>query len=321
MFLFSTYKKLKTLGVMGINDRNASYIMPYNPRSLFPLVDDKLATKKLALSHGIAVPQLYGVIAIEHDIKTLPKMIEHHENFVVKPAHGSGGEGIIVFKGRKKNRYRKTSGDYVSESELNYHLANTISGLYSLGGYRDQVLVEYCVEFDPLFEKITYQGVPDIRVIIFQGYPVMSMVRLPTRQSDGKANLHQGAVGVGIDLKTGITLNGVHGHERITHHPDTDNPLLGLPIPGWTNLLAIAAKCYEITGLGYIGVDLVLDRDLGPLMLELNARPGLNIQIANAAGLAHRLEYIKKHIETCAAPESIEARVAFSQTITSHLPK
>ena len=136
---------------------------------------------------------------------------------------------------------------------------------------------------------------PDIRIIVFLGVPVMSMVRLPTRMSDGKANLHQGALGAGIDIATGETLTAVWGTEIVTKHPDTDKPVTGLVIPNWDSLLALAARCYEMTGLGYQGVDIVLDKDKGPLILELNARPGLNIQIANNAGLLGRLALVEQH--------------------------
>jgi glutathione synthase/RimK-type ligase-like ATP-grasp enzyme len=47
-----------------------------------------------------------------------------------------------------------------------------------------------------------------------------------------------------------------------------------------------------MTGLGYLGVDMVIDRERGPLLLELNARPGLQIQVANQAGLRSRLALI-----------------------------
>jgi glutathione synthase/RimK-type ligase-like ATP-grasp enzyme len=67
-----------------------------------------------------------------------------------------------------------------------------------------------------------------------------------------------------------------------------------MEVPYWDRMLEIAAKSYEITGLGYLGVDLVLDKELGPLMLELNARPGLNIQIANRCGMSGRLEAVDK---------------------------
>jgi alpha-L-glutamate ligase-like protein len=167
--------------------------------------------------------------------------------------------------------------------------------MYSLGGQPDKVLIEYRVHFDPIFEAISYQGVPDIRVIVFLGVPVMSMVRLPTRMSGGKANLHQGAIGAGIDITNGTTLTAVWRNNIVTEHPDTGNPVTGVRIPHWDMLLHIAARCYELTGLGYIGVDLVLDKDKGPLILELNARPGLSIQIANRSGLLPRLKLVEHH--------------------------
>jgi alpha-L-glutamate ligase-like protein len=157
---------------------------------------------------------------------------------------------------------------------------------------------------------VSYQGVPDIRIIVFLGVPVMGMIRLPTRMSDGKANLHQGAVGAGIDLATGTTLTGVWENEIITEHPDTGNSLTGLEIPGWHTLLELAARCYELIGLGYQGVDIVLDKNKGPLILELNARPGLNIQIANRAGLLPRLKQVEQHRECLG---SIEERVTFAK--------
>ena len=132
-----------------------------------------------------------------------------------------------------------------------------------------------------------------VRIIVYRGYPVMSMVRLPTRISDGKANLHQGAVGAGICLATGRTINGVLGNEHVEEHPDTGMPVIGIDIPYWDRMLDMAARCFDLTGLGYLGVDLVLDARLGPLMLELNARPGLNVQIANGQGLMPRLASIK----------------------------
>jgi alpha-L-glutamate ligase-like protein len=290
--MLSLRRGLVERGVLGINRRNADYVSGWNSRRLFPLVDDKLETKRLALEAGMAVPELYGVIAEQHEVADLPRLLGGREDFVLKPAHGSGGNGILVIAGRRGGRFRKVSGELIDPEELYHHTSNTLSGLYSLGGHRDRVMVEYRVRVDPLFEQITYKGVPDLRTIVFRGYPVMAMARLPTRASDGKANLHQGAVGVGIDLATGKTLGGVLGNETISEHPDTDHQLTGIQIPGWQQLLELAARCYEITGLGYLGVDVVLDREQGPMILELNARPGLNIQIANRRGLGDRLQQV-----------------------------
>ena len=130
----------------------------------------------------------------------------------------------------------------------------------------------------------------------------MAMVRLPTRASHGKANLHQGAVGAGIDLATGITLDGVIGTEVVTQHPTRRTRSRACACRTGTTILDISARCYELTGLGYIGVDIVLDRDLGPLVLELNARPGLAIQIANRQGLLRRLEDLRRARRLRASP-------------------
>ncbi len=179
------------------------------------------------------------------------------------------------------------------ESELRYHLSNILSGQYSLGGTHDCALIEYCVKFDPAFDNVCYLGVPDIRILVFRGVPAMAMIRLPTRESRGRANLHQGAIGAGIDIVSGVTVGGVAGNVPTDEHPDTGASISGIRIPHWESLLALAARCYELTGLGYLGVDIVLDRHLGPLILELNARPGLNIQLACATGLAPRLDFVE----------------------------
>ena len=282
----------------------------WNPRRLYPLVDDKLRTKELAIVAGMPVPELYAVVTTQHDIRKLPGKLKDHEQFVVKPAHGSGGNGILVITGRRGDLYRKSSGALMDWGELDHHISNALSGLYSLGGQRDRVLVEYFVQSAPELEKISYRGVPDIRLIVYRGYPVMAMIRLPTHLSDGKANLHLGAVGVGIDLSNGLTLHGVQGTEIVDLHPDTGNRLEGLEIPHWDRVLTMAAECFEMTGLGYLGVDLVLDERHGPLILELNARPGLAIQIANGHGLHTRLELIDEHADP---EDSVEDRLAFSR--------
>ncbi|MFL6578386.1 MAG: alpha-L-glutamate ligase-like protein [Povalibacter sp.] len=313
--MFGRYRKLRDEGVLGLNRRNGDYISKFNPRSLYPLVDDKLQTKRLALQAGIAVPELYGVIATQHDIRRLPEIVQDHREFAIKPAHGSAGDGIIVIAGRSAGRYRTISGALLDAEYLSHHLSNTINGQFSLGGVPDSVIIEYMVRFSALFERISFQGVPDVRVIVFRGFPVMAMVRLPTRISNGKANLHQGAVGAGIDVATGVTLDGVLGTDVITHHPDTGNAIAGLEIPDWETILDISARCYELTGLGYIGVDVVLDRDKGPLVLELNARPGLAIQIANQQGLLRRLQLCEQRADFSASPAQ---RIEFAKNEFKH---
>ena len=308
--MFGLGRRLADLGIMGINRRNAEFTLTHNPRRYYPLVDDKLRTKEIALAAGIPVPELYGVARSEYQVRHLPVWLKDHEDFAIKPAHGSGGEGILVIAGRTHANYRTVGGLVMTQEEINHHVFNILGGLYSLGGQTDAALIEYRVRFDTVFDHICFQGVPDIRIIIFLGVPVMAMLRLPTRASGGKANLHQGAIGAGIDLATGTTLKGVSRNEVVGEHPDTGNSIQGLVIPHWETLLNIAAQCQELTGLGYLGVDLVLDQALGPLLLELNARPGLAIQTANAAGLMHRVKLVEAHIQEL---PSASERIAFAR--------
>ena len=302
--------RLSAAGVLGINRRNAEYTLKYNPRRLYPLVDDKLRTKELALAAGIAVPELYTVIEIERQVRELHLRIQERKDFVIKPARGSGGDGVLVVTGRYKNSYRMANGTLMTQDDVDLHVSNILGGIYSLGSESDRAIVEYRVQFDPLFESLAYQGVPDIRIIVFLGVPVMSMVRLPTRLSEGRANLHQGAIGAGIDIITGTTLTAVWRNDIVREHPDTGTDVTGIRIPGWDRLLGLAASCYELTGLGYQGVDIVLDKDKGPMILELNARPGLNIQIANRSGLLPRLNLVEKNRDRLA---DVESRVAFAK--------
>ncbi|EKF76145.1 hypothetical protein A11A3_01585 [Alcanivorax hongdengensis A-11-3] len=309
-----TWKALRARGVMGINQRNGEYVLRYNKRHLYPLVDDKIRTKRMATEAGIRVPQMYGTISTEQGIGTLTRVVDMHRDFVIKPAQGAGGDGIMVIADRFEDYFRSASGRIITAEELEHHISGIISGIYSLGGHRDQALIEYRVRSTDLFDRISFEGVPDIRIIVLQGYPVAAMLRLPTRQSQGKANLHQGAIGVGLDLSTGVTLGGTWHNMKIERHPDTAHPVAGLQLPDWEECLALAARCYDLTGLGYLGVDLVMDRQHGPMMLELNARPGLNIQIAMDDGLERRCRIIEKRIEQVGG-ETLPAqeRIAFSK--------
>jgi len=311
-------RRLKGAGVLGLNRRNGDYIMMFNQRRLYPLVDDKLLCKRRLQEQGLAVPALLGVGHFMSQASHVDDLLGDHNEFVIKPAHGSGGDGILVITGRKAKYFIDSDGNMVQQVDLVHHLTNIIGGLYSLGGQPDAAMIESLVHFDRAFTELTYHGVPDIRVIVYQGYPVMAMARLPTRESHGKANLHQGAIGVGVDLGSGFTVGGVSGNETVSEHPDTGACIDGFEIPHWSRIVSMAAKCFEAVGLGYMGVDIVLDRDLGPLILELNARPGLNIQIANRQGLRGRLDTVDRLEFPRQPPEKrVEwACVAFGSTKT-----
>ncbi len=295
--LFKRYRELKENGVLGINARNYDYILKLNDRKYYPLVDDKLKTKTVALNNSINTTRVIGVIRFGYEVKNILNIVKDYKEFVIKPAQGSGGKGIIVIKSFDNDKFITASNSVMTIKEISEHCFNILSGLYSLGGKNDIIIIEEMIQFTDAFKEYSFRGVPDSRIIVYRGMPVMAMMRLSTSISNGKANLHQGAIGVGIDLKSGKATHAVMKDRPIEVHPDTGADLFKLAIPQWNEHLAIAYKTCEITHLNYVGADIVLDKFRGALLLELNARPGLAIQIANRIGLRGRLEIVDRNYE------------------------
>ena len=303
-------RELSHQGILGINRRNVQYLFEFNPRCTYKLVDDKIFTKQLCHDHDIAVPKTYAIIERFGDVRHLAEIIEEHPEFVVKPASGSGGRGILVIVGRDGGLLVGAKGQRMSFSELRYHVCSILSGLYSLGGQSDRVIIEERIVPHSVFEGLSIGGTPDIRIIIYKGYPALAMLRLPTNASKGRANLHQGAIAAGINLKTGQTLGGVWHNRAIATHPDTGLAIGGLTIPYWSRILTIAQNLSAALNMGYIGIDIVLDVKEGPVVLEANARPGLAVQIANRSGLLKVLVDIDNRISA-----SVENSKSFQETL------
>jgi len=283
---------LRRFGILGINRRNISYTLKWNHRRHYPLVDDKIATKRLCEKAGIPVPRLLAVARHHFEMRGLLPALADRDSFVLKPARGAMGNGVLVVVGRKGDRFQTSAGREYSSAEFLYHASGIISGLYSLAGREDAAMVEERLQVELSLAKLAPAGVPDIRVIVYRGVPVMAMMRVPTRASGGRANLHQGAIGVGVDLVTGMTHHAVMRGTPVRENPDSGEGLLERKIQSLARVLEIAVAAADETGLGYLGADVVIDARRGPVILELNARPGLTIQLVNLAGLRPRLDAV-----------------------------
>ncbi|MBI2427065.1 MAG: hypothetical protein HYV34_04420 [Candidatus Kerfeldbacteria bacterium] len=283
--------------ILGMNARNLSYLRPFNTRAAIAIADSKLVTKRVLEKAGIPTPKLYGVLedhrALRHfDWSVLPP------SFVVKPNFGLGGEGIWILFGRnKQGKWVRARGETVNFFDLTSHISTILDGHFSMMNLPDIVLFEKRIQMSKTFKPYSFRGIPDIRVIVFNNVPVMAMLRLPTKQSQGKANLHLGGIGVGIDLATGVTTTAMHKQgwfdQKVDRSPDSKLPLSGIKIPDWDTILEMAIACQNVSGLGYIGVDVAIDKEQGPVVLEINARAGLSIQVANLASLRERLERVR----------------------------
>lgn len=307
------FKKLREAGVLGMNRRLGEYILPFNKRSLYPLVDSKIETYYLAKTHNIAQPEHYFHVKFYGNLDKIEERLNSLSSFVVKPSRGAMGNGILIVnevdwnEDKSKIKFHTSKGE-MELNEFKYFISDILSGMYSLSGQPDEVIIQEKLYPHPVFEKFIYKGIPDIRVIVFRGYPVMGMIRCPTELSRGRANLHQGAVGCGLNISDGKVCDSIFQDQRVTSHPDTGFNFSDLVLPEWESILKLSSRCYDITGMGYLGVDVVLDEKQGPLLLEMNARPGLSIQTANMRGLVPRL----KAVENLPSTMPFEEKVLFS---------
>lgn len=285
---------MKISSILGLNARTQAYAYKYNTHRGKKIADSKLQTARILKKAEVAHPGIYKKFKAENDVfdfdwGSLP------DSFALKPSRGLGGEGIVVIKKRSQDKsgWITTQRGKVTPEDLKLHTLDILEGAYSMGNVPDTAFVQEYVGRHKAFRKWAYRGTPDIRIIVFNKVPVMAMLRLPTKESGGRANLHQGAIGVGVDIATGITTKAIWHGEQIVYKPGTERKLRGIKIPGWTIILETAVKAQVASGLGYLGVDIVLHPDKGPMVLELNAQPGLQIQLANQEGLKKRLERIE----------------------------
>jgi len=280
--------------ILGMNARNWIYLK-LNTKKGRRIADSKLLTKKILKKSNLPTPELLAVFKKSQDLVDFD-WLSLPDNFVLKPVSGYGGGGIIVVKKKAKwaGEWYLMDNSIVNISDLRFWILDILAGQFSLHNLPDQAMIEERIKIAKVFRKYAFQGTPDIRVIVFNKVPVMAMLRLPTAQSKGKANLHQGAIGAGIDLATGITTYGVCQGKFIKFIPNTKRKINGLKLPNWNTILTLAVKAQEANpSLGYVGVDIVYDKEHGPVILELNARPGLEIQNANLSPLKKRLERVE----------------------------
>jgi len=283
------FEKLKDLAglhskILGINQRNLEYIYPGSPRKYYCLADNKVKTKSILEYNGIPAPETYGVLETMGHLKAQWNDIAQRDELVIKPAMGKAGDGILVLEKNNDGNWMKASGNMISTNQIHQHIANILFGVYSFGS-RDSALAEYRVHNHQLLNAIYSKGVPDLRIIVHRKKILMGMLRIPTNRSDGRANLHQGALGVAIEMESGRIGKAFSKGRHITSHPDTGEEFYGKILPDWERILEITEKTYDAFPFEYLGIDIVIDAHTGPLVMEINLRPGLEIQNINNKGL------------------------------------
>lgn len=270
--------------ILGLNARN-QLIARANPPAAVRLVNDKVATKAALTAHGVPVAETLLVLDSRRALAAvawdaLP------DSFALKPAQSLGGAGILLATRRSPtgDGWETGSGRHIPRRAVDDHVRGILDGEYSPRG-NDVAFLEPLIRAHPVLAAMSFQGLPDIRVICVDDTPLTAMLRLPTAASGGKANLHQKAIGAAVDLDTGKVVRAWTDGEVTDLHPDTGRPISGVRVPHWAEVLDAATRCAGASGLRYVGADVVIDADRGPLLLEVNARPGLQIQNVTGRGL------------------------------------
>lgn len=284
----------KSTEILTMRVRNRDFISRYNPAALMSSYN-KARMKQFLHGLDIPTPETFLVVEETSELEDLRNLLAERDHFVIKPVDGSGGKNVLVVRGRDENTDQFiTNRGLLTADEIVSHARTICVGGTADYGAKSKALVEALVTPDGLLANRVTSGIPDLRVITLHGHPIMAMVRLPTEESKGTANIHTGAVAVAVDIASGETSGGYQQTRNrfVTEHPDTGAPL-SFRIPDWERVLTTASRAAIASGFGYTGVDIVFDADKGPMVLEVNRRPGLGIQNANMAGLLGRLRFVE----------------------------
>jgi hypothetical protein len=230
------------------NSRNIDFISRLTPRWM--AMADGISTASAALMRRACRHRARCAVE-SNTISIKCAALQMERGFALKPASGSQGNGIVLISGLQNDRFRLVDGQVWNYARLREHVREITRGLHSSGDEPDRALFEELIRPDPFSRAIAPEGIADIRVLLVRGKPVAAMLRVPTRMSAGKANLHQGAAGFAVDITNGRLGGGVHEGRLVSAHPDSGEVLVGREIPHcrafWKSLVPRNAPCRSVT--------------------------------------------------------------------------
>jgi alpha-L-glutamate ligase-like protein len=268
-------------------------IKKYNPQNLME-ISDKVEQKLKLAKAGVPIPATYLIIDGDTSIEAFGRWLKKWDKgFALKPSKGHGGNGVLVVDRKVGGVYIRTTGRTIEAPQILSHAGDIVSGAFS-DGETDRAIVEERIVLSRRLRELMTEGLIDIRVVVFRGFPIMAMTRLPTKRSEGRANIHQGALAAGISISEGRITNATSARRTVRKHPNTGKDLIGFGFGDWDAILEAASAAALAMEMGYVGVDLTVDANRGVLVIEVNKRPGLEIQNANNAGLLRRIRFVER---------------------------
>lgn len=274
------------------NERNLKYIGEYNDKYAKNLADSKLKTKEFLQNKWVNVSNTLLVIRDYKELQDLD-LNSLETPFVLKPNSWYWWKWILVID-KKDDTWKFITNDWESYSKdkLIHHIKDILDWFYSLSWSRDKAIFEKKIVLDSSIELLWKYWLPDIRVIVFNMVPVMAMLRVPTANSKWKANLHSWACWVWIDIWTWKLTYITHFRKIVKSIPGIWD-IRNIEIPLWDDVLKLALKVAQATKIWYLWCDVVLDDNVWPLLLEVNVRPWLEVQVANLHALWDRLKKVQ----------------------------
>jgi alpha-L-glutamate ligase-like protein len=266
----------------GINLRKSSVMTKLKSRRNSYFTNDKLIVKDVLELNEIPIPKTYFTIDTLSEIDAKISLLEQMNDFVVKPSNGFGGKGILILKRNEGNQWQSNTGELYDRKALVLHLEKIIFGRFSKESF-DKVIVEYRLRSHSDFQKIFKRGIADLRIIFLNAYPIVGMLLMPTERSKGRSNLNDGAIGMGVDLQTGRLTRGYDQStdQMVSRHPDSNFLFEGMKLPHWEKTMAMSVAAAKIFSLSYVGIDIVFDERMGPLVMKINSRRGKQCQNFN----------------------------------------
>ncbi|WP_423148046.1 sugar-transfer associated ATP-grasp domain-containing protein [Rubrolithibacter danxiaensis] len=195
---------------------------------------------------------------------SLDELFEKENKFVIKPRTGWGGKGVAVLE-VKENKYSIESKAVEKEDIFK--------------GFNNHVLVPYIRQHEYAAD-INPQSLNTIRfltcIIGDKAESIGALHRFGVSSTGSVDNFSQGGISAKINVDTGIIEKACLLNKKkfkklsITHHPDSNEPIVGLEIPFWQQIKKeILALHSSINYVKYVGWDIAITSD-GYKIIESN---------------------------------------------------
>ena len=278
--------------ILWMNKRYLKYIKAFNPKKDMKLADSKLKTKKLLQDLDIPSPKLIDVIKNRKQLQNYDFSKFEWEEFVVKPNKWSKWKWILICKMINKNIV-KISWQLIDIDTFKKQIADILDGRYSMTMWADIAFIEEKIIPWDDFSIFCEYGLADIRLITMQLVPVMAMLRYPTKESDGKANIAAGWVWFWIDIASGKITSMYHNRKiYIKEFPEDYKQFQWKQISYWDDILLYSSQIQYFTNIWYLWLDWTIAQPW-PNLIEINAMAGMEIQLVNGEWLENRLKKVE----------------------------